>query len=201
MSYRRVQQFFDEHAAGWDEAALAQSHERLVEMTAHWQIKPGSRVLDVGTGTGVLFDLLSRKIGTGGLLAAVDVSFKMLEIANRKKTGCRIGCVQADVIRSPFSPSYFDWAICYSVFPHFDDQREALCVLASRLRPGGRLVIAHSSSRQTINEFHRKVGDVVGGDFIPEATTMRMLIRRAGLTLERFADLPDRYEVIASRQT
>ncbi len=134
-------------------------------------------------------------------MVAVDVSFKMLELANSKKAGCHIGCVQADVIHSPFSPSYFDWAVCYSVFPHFDDQREALRVLASCLRPGGRLVIAHSSSRQAINEFHQKVGDVVGGDFIPEATTMRMLIRCAGLTLERFADLPDRYEVVASRQT
>ncbi len=66
MSYRRIRAFFDEHAAGWDKAALAQSHERLGEMAAYWQIKPGSRVLDVGTGTGVLFDLLSRKIGTGG---------------------------------------------------------------------------------------------------------------------------------------
>jgi demethylmenaquinone methyltransferase/2-methoxy-6-polyprenyl-1,4-benzoquinol methylase len=54
------------------------------EMLDLVNIKQGSKVLDVGTGTGVMIPFLTSRIGDTGEIVAVDVVEKMIEVARSK---------------------------------------------------------------------------------------------------------------------
>jgi demethylmenaquinone methyltransferase/2-methoxy-6-polyprenyl-1,4-benzoquinol methylase len=178
---RRISDFFDRHASNWDEEVASKYPERIAALLSRLEIAGGDRVLDVGAGTGVLVPFLGPLIGSVGSIAAVDLSHAMLRKGVAKGYAEPVLWVQADVLDAPFRVAAFDWVLCYSVFPHFADQGRALHQLGRLLKPGGRLAILHSQSREAINEHHEKVGDVVGGHILPEDKALRELIRRAGL--------------------
>lgn len=191
-------QFFDQAAVDWDAQEVRETRIRLQGIVAGLGIEPGSTVLDVGTGTGVLVPLLLKATDGKGQIMALDFSDEMLRRAKAK--GYPVFYVQGDAQRLPFPPETFDWVICNAVFPHFSDKRRALSEARRVLREGGRLVICHTASRQTINEFHRSVGGVVAHDTIPDEKMMRQLLREAGLGEVRVWDEPDRYVALAQRE-
>ena len=190
-------QFFDEIAVRWDVSEVEETHTRLREIVTGLGIEPGSAVLDVGSGTGVLLPLLLEATDGEGQIVALDFSGEMLSRAQAK--GHPVACVQGDAQRLPFPAETFDWVICNAVFPHFPDKRRALDEASHVLRKGGRLVICHTASRQTINEFHRSVGGVVAHDTIPDEKAMRQLLREAGLGEVRVWNEPDRYLALGQR--
>lgn len=198
MSLKRVQRFFDDRAAGWDAQVDPQNADQLAAIMSGLSIAPRARVLDVGCGTGVLLPFLARKLGPAGNAVAIDLSLHMLRQL-RLKAPSGVRCVQCDALQLPFQPGSFEWVICYSVFPHFEDQPSAVACLAEALAPGGRLVICHSKSRDAINAFHRTVGDVVGGHELLDSAHMRQMLQAAELTLLRLEDTPERYVVEAQR--
>ena len=190
-------QFFDEAAVEWDASEVEGTHSHLREIVAGLGIEPGSTVLDVGTGTGVLVPLLLEATDGKGQIVALDFSGEMLRRAQAK--GHPVAYVQGDAQRLPFPAETFDWLICNAVFPHFPGKRRALNEASRILRKGGRLVICHTASRQTINEFHRSVGGVVAHDTIPDEKAMQRLLREAGLGEVRVQDEPDRYLALGQR--
>ena len=191
-------QFFDEAAVEWDASEVEGTHSHLREIVAGLGIEPGSTVLDVGTGTGALVPLLLEATDGKGQIVALDFSGEMLRRAQAK--GRPVAYVQGDAQRLPFRAETFDWVICNAVFPHFPDKRRALNEASRVLREGGRLVICHTASRQTINEFHHSAGGVVAHDTIPDEKVMRQLLREAGLGEVRVWDEPDRYLALGRRE-
>jgi len=110
---------------------------RMVERT----VESGDRVLDVGTGTGLLAE-------TGAALAreyvGLDYSGSMLSRAARKIARLRLGNVLlrwGDARELPWPEASFDAVISSFALPHFArDEREAVLAEMGRvLRPGGRL--------------------------------------------------------------
>jgi ubiquinone/menaquinone biosynthesis C-methylase UbiE len=191
-------QFFDQAAVDWDAQEVKETYIRLQGIVAGLGIEPGGTVLDVGTGTGVLVPLLLKATDGKGQIVALDFSDEMLRRAKAK--GYPVFYVQGDAQRLPFPPQTFDWVICNAVFPHFSDKRRALSETSRVLRKGGRLVICHTASRQTINELHRSVGGVVAHDTIPGEKMMQQLLREAGLEKVRVQDEPDHYVALAQRE-
>jgi len=196
----KIQVFFDERAAGWDAAVPADVIERAREILEGLGIAPGSRVLDVGCGTGVLVPMLRELMQGRGFIAAVDVSMNMLREGRKKYGGEFAGWVQSDAARLPLRGGTFDWVLCYSVFPHFEDQRGVVLELAGALRRGGRLAVFHSKSREDINAFHRSVGGEVGGHELPDEPEMREILEGARLEVERLENRSDRYLALAVKQ-
>jgi demethylmenaquinone methyltransferase/2-methoxy-6-polyprenyl-1,4-benzoquinol methylase len=190
---QQIRTFFDKRAHEWDASMAPEIHERLREIVAGLDLAPGQRVLDVGCGTGVLGPLAGPRIAPGGFMASVDVSGEMVRLARRKNLPRNVFCVQADALDPPFPEKTFDWVICYSVFPHFENHQGALRRLTASLAEGGRLAVCHSSSREAINALHNEVGGVVGGHCLPEASAMKRLFHEAGLRVEQLFDGSDRY--------
>ncbi|HLH13975.1 MAG TPA: metalloregulator ArsR/SmtB family transcription factor, partial [Solirubrobacteraceae bacterium] len=103
---------------------------------------PIGRLLDIGTGTGRILELLAphseQSIG-------LDPDHEMLQVA-RAALGeaqlSRAAVRHGDVHRPPFEPGSFDVAVMHHVLHLLDDPGAAVCDAARLLRPSGRLLIA-----------------------------------------------------------
>jgi ubiquinone/menaquinone biosynthesis C-methylase UbiE len=173
--------FFDRSAAGWDRHAPDDLHRRLRRVIVEAQLRAGDRVLDVGTGTGVLVPLIAAAVGGEGRVLAFDISLPMLLEARRGIPAEQVLLVQADVHHLPVLPGSFDRVVCNAALPHFGDRRAALRELIGSLRADGLIIISHPIGREAVNARHRESGGPVAEDRVPPAKEMEALLRDVGL--------------------
>ncbi|MBE9555585.1 MAG: methyltransferase domain-containing protein [Proteobacteria bacterium] len=103
---------------------------------------PGERVLDVGSGPGMLLRDIAGAVGPSGLAAGLDISESMLAIARHR---CRdLGNVEimaGDATALPWPDAHFDRAVSTQVYEYVSDLGLAFAELNRVLKPGGRAVI------------------------------------------------------------
>ena len=120
---------------------LLVSPERLADRL---HLKPSSRVLEVGCGSGVFSVEVARRVPAGHL-ELFDLQPEMLERARRKiqTAGLAdvVGYTQGDARQLPFPPGSFDVAFLVAVLGEVPEPRECLRALWRVLRPGGVLSI------------------------------------------------------------
>jgi ubiquinone/menaquinone biosynthesis C-methylase UbiE len=75
------QEFFDCQARDWDATRPRDVGPRLARVIGEAKLLPKQRVLDVGTGTGVLIPLIFEAVGPSGEITALDFSSEMLGAA------------------------------------------------------------------------------------------------------------------------
>jgi len=187
-----VKAYFNEKAAMWDKAVTEKDTTKLERMAKRLDIKPGSVVLDVGTGTGVFIPFLLREVGRGGRIVALDFAERMLERARAKGFNGNIEYLCAGVTNIPLHNEIFDIIVCYSSFPHFPDKSRDLTEMSRVIKKGGRLLICHTSSRARINETHRQI-PIVENDIIPDGNEMQSLLSTAGFVDIRIEDDSESY--------
>jgi demethylmenaquinone methyltransferase / 2-methoxy-6-polyprenyl-1,4-benzoquinol methylase len=119
------------------------------------QLAPGSRVLDVATGTGDLAFELARRIGPEGEVVGADFSDQMLAIARRKAqdgvagpASAPIRFEQANALLLPHANGEFDAATVGFGVRNFSDLDQGLRELVRVVRPGGRVVILEMTTPQ-----------------------------------------------------
>jgi ubiquinone/menaquinone biosynthesis C-methylase UbiE len=100
------------------------------------------RLLDVGTGPGVIPRLLSKKMPKWNI-TAVDHSAGMLDIARRYATaeGCHIRWHQSDAARLDFPSNYFDLVTSHLAFHEFSNVGAAIREMARVTRPNGTILV------------------------------------------------------------
>jgi SAM-dependent methyltransferase len=112
-------------------------------------IQPGSRVLDVGCGTGRHTCAVSRL--TNVIAIGLDISFTdILEARKRllneealgKQGGGAWGTLVADVTALPFKDNAFDLVICSEVLEHIHRQDAAVHEVTRVVKPGKDLVVS-----------------------------------------------------------
>jgi demethylmenaquinone methyltransferase/2-methoxy-6-polyprenyl-1,4-benzoquinol methylase len=112
-------------------------HHRWRERAADLaRVGPGSRALDVATGTGDLAIALARR---GGEVVGSDFSEGMLERARVKDRGVR--WEQANALALPYPDDAFDAATVGFGARNFSDLRAGLSEMVRVVRPGGRVVV------------------------------------------------------------
>ncbi len=150
MHKQDVIAFFDRLAPQWD-ADMIRSDAIIGKIMDGAGIEPGVDVLDVACGTGVLFpDYLARQVRS---ITAVDISPEMVRIAAAKYPDENVTVLCADV--ENWEPQRkFDCVMVYNAFPHFPDPNNLIRTLASFLKPGGTLTVAHGMSRAAIDHRH-----------------------------------------------
>src|SRR5436190_3953594 len=114
--------------------------ERAVDLAA---VGPGSRALDVATGTGDLAIALRER---GADVVGVDFAEKMLEIARRKEPAIEFRAGNA--LALDFADDSFDAATVGFGARNFDDLDQGLREMARVVRPGGRVVVLEITTPQ-----------------------------------------------------
>jgi demethylmenaquinone methyltransferase / 2-methoxy-6-polyprenyl-1,4-benzoquinol methylase len=107
--------------------------ERAVDLA---RVGPGSRALDVATGTGDLAIALARR---GADVVGSDFSEGMLERARAKSAEVR--WEQANALALPYDDNAFDAATVGFGARNFSDLERGLAEMTRVVRPGGRVVI------------------------------------------------------------
>ena len=114
--------------------------ERAVELA---RVAPGSRALDVATGTG---DLAVALREAGAEVVGCDFSEEMLERARRKEPS--VPFEWADALDLPYEDDSFDAATVGFGARNFSDLSRGLREMARVVRPGGRVVVLEITEPQ-----------------------------------------------------
>ena len=109
----------------------------------------GKRCLDVGTGTGEIAFHVARTAGAGSTVVGVDITPKMLEMAERKekemdlpvKIDWRVG----DALNLDFEDGSFDLVTSGYMLRNVTDILKAVSEMHRVLAPGGKVVVAELS--------------------------------------------------------
>ena len=135
---------FDASASRRIEAAYltADIVGQRVDVLAALDVRPGERVLDIGSGPGLLAAALAAIVGSEGRVWGIDISEPMLEMARRRcESYPQARFDQADASKLPYPDSSFDAVVSTQVYEYVADMPTALAELFRVLRPGGRVAI------------------------------------------------------------
>jgi len=203
MSEKRInpkqKNFFNEKAAIWDQITI---HDlgKVNYITEKLEICGDEKILDIGTGTGIMIPFYERHLVSGSVIA-VDYSDEMIVVARQKypeNEHPQISYVVSDLYDLKYC-NEFDLVVCYSCFPHFVDQPLAMEILSKALKKGGRLAVAHSDSAKKINGVHMNGGVEIANDFLPSMSLLRRMMVECGLSVRFERDDEDYYICIASK--
>lgn len=143
----QVEAMFDRIASVYD----LMNRVMTVGMDERWRSRaadlagagPGTRVLDVATGTG---DLAIEMRGRGAEVVGVDFSEGMLELARKKEPA--IEFLAGNALALEFEDNSFDAATVGFGARNFDDLQRGIDEMARVVRPGGRVVILEITNPQ-----------------------------------------------------
>jgi demethylmenaquinone methyltransferase/2-methoxy-6-polyprenyl-1,4-benzoquinol methylase len=191
--------FFNEKAGIWDEITI-HNMEKVEYITKKLNIHGDERILDIGTGTGIMIPFYEKYLSNGSVVA-VDYSEKMIEMARSKypeREHPHVSYLVSDLYDLDFD-SDFDLVVCYSCFPHFVDQPLAIDICSRALKEGGRLAVAHSDSAKKINSVHMEGGVEISNDFLPSMERLKKMMTDRGLAIKFERDDDTYFICIASK--
>ncbi len=161
---RRAEDYFRKVAEQWDELRAFYVHDDEVEqqLSALIAAEPVGDLLDIGTGTGRVLEILADKVEHA---VGVDLSPDMLLLARAKlERARRRNCAvrKGDMHNLPLGEASFDAVTIHQVLHYAERPGKAIAEAARVLRPGGRLFIvdflAHGLDFLRSEHQHRWLG-------------------------------------------
>ncbi|MEM6848075.1 MAG: metalloregulator ArsR/SmtB family transcription factor [Pseudomonadota bacterium] len=179
--------YFSTHAEEWDRIRSLHAPEADVEAAILDILgdRPVQSLLDVGTGTGRMLELLAPHCVR---MMGVDASAAMLSVARANLiaagvTHARIA--QEDIYALSQPSNAFDVVLIHQVLHFLDDPARALTEASRTLRPGGRLLVVdfapHDQEALRLEAQHRRLGIA--------KTEMAEWLDAAGLDVESANDI------------
>lgn len=161
---KQAQDYFQTVAKSWDSirsfyVPQQQVEEKLIEIVGD---DPVQELLDIGTGTGRILEILSSRVQRG---IGIDLSKGMLTVArsNIEQAGlANIHVRKGDMYRLPLEDESIDLAVLHMVLHYSDYPLEVIREASRVLRPRGRLIVidfaAHTEEKLRSENQHRRLG-------------------------------------------
>lgn len=133
------------------------ARQKPQELVASLDIKPGSTVADIGTGTGYMLPHLSAATGPKGRVIAQDIHTDFLDRAKETvgKAGLtNISYVQGSEDATGLEAGSVDLILLLDVYHHLNYPDKTLADLRRALKSGGRLAVV---------EYHKNEHSMPGG--------------------------------------
>ena len=129
--------FFNAHGTMEEyDAFTPQANARLISAFLRLSGLPrGSRVADLGCGSGVFTELLRRE---GYESVGLDISPKLVELGRKKYPGLEL--LEGDAENLPFKSDSLDGVLLSGLVHHFPDPRRLAAEVRRVLKRGGRFV-------------------------------------------------------------
>ncbi|TWD81781.1 methyltransferase family protein [Kribbella amoyensis] len=121
----------------------------LEDLARDLDLKPGMRVLDLGSGKGATSVFLAKEFGVQ--VWAADLWVDPGEAA-ANFAGLDICAVKAEAHALPFARGFFDAIVCIDAYEYFGTADGYLAYLTAFLKPGGQLGVATPALRREVRE-------------------------------------------------
>jgi ABC-type Mn2+/Zn2+ transport system permease subunit/SAM-dependent methyltransferase len=195
----KIKTYFNEKADTWDEDVNHDSN-KLEEIVKVLDLDNGSKILDVGTGTGIMIPYLFIRGKKSVEIVAIDVSEKMIAIAKEKYQDKypNVTFIVKDV-NELNKENQFDVILCYSCFPHFLDQNLTIRKLNDLLKEKGKLMIVHSHSRDFINNLHKNIEGIVSNDRLPPMEKLKKMMEDKGFKILGTRDDMEMFYIVGKK--
>ena len=149
-----------EAAPGWQRWLEVLEADGAMPQLGRWllqavQLRPGDRLLDVGTGYGEPGLTAARAVAPGGHVTLQDLSGEMLALAHGRVAGADLGEVEVDIVEGDadeltWPADRFDAVISRSVLMYLADPAASLARLRASLRPGARVAASTWSGPEDV---------------------------------------------------
>lgn len=174
------------------------ARQRRQAVLAALRLKPGERVLDVGTGAGFLAQEIAGAVGSNGRVLGIDRSATMLAAARARCAGTPwVEFHEADATQLPVPDGQADVAISVQVLEYVPEAGAALAQMWRALRPGGRIaavaadwdgIVWVSSDEQRMKLVLRAFETHCAHTSLPR--TLAPMLREAGFHIESVSLIP-----------
>jgi predicted methyltransferase len=114
------------------------------EIVAALALKPGATVADIGAGTGYMVNFLSKAVGHGGTVIAIDAEGAMVEYMSRRRSAlgpAKIVPRKVSMDDPGLQPASLDGVLTLDTWHHVKNQEAYAKKVYEGLKRGGRFVV------------------------------------------------------------
>jgi ubiquinone/menaquinone biosynthesis C-methylase UbiE len=194
VDYQR--RYFDQHCDVFRQAIPEEVEERTRLIVESAALSSESRVVDVGTGMGVLVKFFLQAGVSPNNIIGVDLSDRMLEEARKRYPD--VNFVQADFAEFAGDPAGYDAVFFNACFGNIFDQDKAIIVATHLLAAGGRIVISHPLGNEFVQQLKDSDPHLVL-TLMPDRKKLEQWCHRFPLSLQTYRDEPQFYLAILQK--
>lgn len=185
--------YFDKAADIFKQPIPAAIEHRTRQIINYAKLTTDSRVLDVGTGLGVLIvHFLQVGVRTKNIVGC-DLSSAMITEAKSKYP--EVTFWQGDVLDFPDTCGTFDAIFFNACFGNFDNPEAVIKKATSMLSEHGQIVISHPMGARFVEQLHHHEPDIVP-HMLPNEEKLHSWTRLFPLELETYINERNLYVAI-----
>jgi ubiquinone/menaquinone biosynthesis C-methylase UbiE len=175
---------FDKWAKGYDSSSGKFFFVRAnMSLTKYIGNEERANLLDIGCGTGILFEQLLAKKNLK--LYGIDISPKMVKIAQEKFRGLsKVKIKLGSVSHLQYKSNTFNYVTCSNSFHHYPDSNKSLQEMVRVLKRKGKLIILDGYLDGSFSNLFWKIENTLnkeGKVFRYTKDEMKKLFEEAGL--------------------